>query len=202
MTKSFTGKAIIGLDLDGVCADYTAGLRSFLAQERGIDPAMLPEPEVYNLGKAGWGFESTRDYLDAHQRAVKAGLYRDLPVIPGVSEAMKKISDAGAHIRVVTHRLIFGSSHSKIVSDTAAWLDDAGIPYMSLCFTGLKDSVGAHCYVDDSPDNIESLERMGFHTFIYNQRYNRDVPGPRIQNWEDGADQIIEYLRSISQLDS
>ena len=73
---------------------------------------------------------------------MEQGLYSTMPLIPGAAEAIQKLSDAGAHIRIVTHRLIFGGWHQKVVSDTAAWLEASRIPYMSLCFTGLKDSVG------------------------------------------------------------
>ena len=83
-----------------------------------------------------WSNTCTVDgFLEHHKTAVAQGLYRDLEPIPGAPEAMRKIAAAGAHIRVVTHRLIFGGSHAKMVSDTAAWLDRMDIPYMSLCFT-------------------------------------------------------------------
>ncbi len=71
------------------------------------DPADLPDPQVLNLARAGWGFESTADYLACHRLAVEQGLCSTMPLIPGAAEAMQKLSDAGAHIRIVTHRLIF-----------------------------------------------------------------------------------------------
>lgn len=196
----FSGRAIVGLDLDGVCADYTDGFRRFWARHRGIEPNELATPPSYSLVSAGWGFNTTEDYLRHHRTAVNEGLYQNLPVITGAPEAAQAIAKAGAHIRIVTHRLIFGGSHEKIVSDTAKWLDQAQIPYMSLCFTGLKDSVGAHVYIDDSPSNVQALRAMNFETFVFSQPYNRQVTGPRINDWESGAAQVIAYLAETNEL--
>lgn len=198
--QRFTGRAIVGLDLDGVCGDYTAGFRPYAASYLGVDPADLPDPQTYNLVNAGWGFADIQGYLDAHRTAVKDGLYAKMPAIEGISEAAHKLSEAGAHIRIVTHRLILGGSHRQVVSETAEWLDAHRIPYMSLCFTGLKDSVGAHVYVEDSPSNIDLLRDHDWDTFVFDQPYNQAVAGPRINDWEEGADIIIQKLRDIGQI--
>ena len=41
---------VFGVDLDGVCANYTAGFREVVAADRGIDSSELP------IGRT-WGFE-------------------------------------------------------------------------------------------------------------------------------------------------
>ncbi|STC69789.1 5' nucleotidase, NT5C type [Corynebacterium pilosum] len=201
MQKKINGRAIVGVDLDGVVADYTAAIRPYVAQHKGVSPDDLPDPTTYNLVKAGWGIENGAEYLQIHRAAVKDGLYVNMPAIDGAAEAMRKLSDAGAHIRVVTHRLIMGGSHRRVVTDTAEWLDAHDIPYMSLCFTGLKDSVAAHVYLEDSPTNIEALRKEGYTTIVYDQLYNREVPGPRISKWPDGAEAVLDELRSQDQLD-
>lgn len=199
-SSNFTGRAIVGIDLDGVCADYTSGLRNYAAKALDRSLNDFPNPTTYNLVNAGWGFRDFKEYLNIHRAAVDEGLYRALPPIPGAPAALRAISDAGAHIRIVTHRLIMGGRHAKVVSETAEWLDMHKIPYMSLCFTGLKDSVGAHIYVEDAPDNIELLRKFDIDTFVFDQIYNRHVPGPRILNWETGSDQIIRKLKHLHQI--
>lgn len=193
------GRSIIGLDLDGVVADYTSAMRLFVADCKSVDPESLPEPVTYNLVKAGWGIDSGDEFLRIHSEAVASGLYANLPVISGASEALRELSDMGAHIRIVTHRLIMGGSHQRIVSDTAAWLDRNSIPYMSLCFTGLKDSVGAHVYIEDSPDNISALRHSGTDVIVFDQPYNRSITGPRLRSWAEGVPVISEFLRKNGQ---
>ncbi|MDK7237742.1 5' nucleotidase, NT5C type [Corynebacterium amycolatum] len=193
------GRSIIGLDLDGVVADYTAAMRSFVAEYKSVETESLPEPVTYNLVKAGWGIDSGEEFLRIHSKAVASGLYANMPVMSGASEALRQLSDMGAHIRIVTHRLIMGGSHKRIVSDTATWLDQNEIPYMSLCFTGLKDSVGAHVYIEDSPDNISALRLSGTDVIVFDQPYNRAISGPRLMSWADGVPVISEFLEKNGQ---
>lgn len=197
--RSFMGRAVVGLDLDGVCADYISGFRPYAAKHLGVEPATLLFPRSYDLVEE-WGFRDYADYREAHKRAVSEGMYSCLPPIEGISCAAQRLSESGAHIRIVTHRLFLGGSHRRIVSDTAAWLDANRIPYMSLCFTGLKDSVGAHLYVEDSPDSVVQLRGQGWPTFVFDQPYNAAIPGPRIFSWDTGVVDLITSLGDLGQL--
>lgn len=193
-----TGYRVVGLDLDGVCADYTAGLQQYMVNHGYPDALSYPPPDQYNLVKAtGWPFASFKEYQSLHRAAVADHLYRDLPVLPGASEALHRISEAEVHIRIVTHRLFIGGHHQTIVTDTAAWLEQHKIPYMSLCFTGLKDSISASLYVEDSPRNIEELRSSKQHCVIFDQPYNQALLGPRIVNWSEGAEVVLSELNQI-----
>src|SRR5690606_13387447 len=46
---------ILGVDLDGVCADYTEALRGVVATQRGIDPSDLADPVTWDF--ADWGLD-------------------------------------------------------------------------------------------------------------------------------------------------
>lgn len=197
--RHVNGRAVLGLDVDGVIADYAGGLRPYAAADMGIVAESLPEQGLYDIVSA-WNFDDYAHYQRVHRAAVEDGLYGNLPLIPGAADAIRELSNAGVHVRIVTHRLFIGGQHARVVSDTVAWLEKHRIPYMSLCFTGLKDSVGAHAYVEDSPSNIAALRAEGWPVFVADQPYNRDVDGPRITDWSDGAGQILEFLRELGQL--
>jgi 5'-nucleotidase len=121
-------------------------------------------------------------------------MFRDMPVLDGVSDALWRLSDAGVWIRLITHRLYANWGHAVAVADTVAWLDDAGIPYRDLCFLGQKPQVEADCYIDDAPHNIESLRAAGNPVIVYDQPYNRSLDGPRARDWGEVEQIVLELL--------
>jgi len=190
-------RPVLGLDLDGVCADYTTGLRAHVTASRGLDPdhcrAELPEPHHFSLVASGW-FREESQFRAAHAEAVAAGLFATMTPIAGVSEALWRLSELGVHIRVITHRLMTGGGHRRAVSDTVTWLDAHRIPYSDLCFMGDKGQVGADLYIDDAPHNIAALRAVGCPTIVFNQPYNQGVAGPRALNWVEAEAMITEAL--------
>lgn len=182
---------VLGLDLDGVCADYTGGLRRFLADARGVPASSLPDPVDWDWTRCGWGIASQEEYLELHAQAVAAGLFRELRPLPGVADALWRLSDAGIRIRVITHRLFVSGAHGASAADTVTWLDEHKIPYWDLCFMADKPQVGADLYLDDSPTNIAAFQLAALPALIFDQPYNRHVPGPRVHDWAEAADAVL-----------
>ena len=50
---------VLGVDLDGVCADYTTAFREIAAQELGVDQSSLPLERSWDFNE--WGL-STEEY--------------------------------------------------------------------------------------------------------------------------------------------
>ena len=150
---------VLGVDLDGVCADYTAGLRRIAADVLGVSESQLPFERSWDFRE--WGLTPTA-FEEIHLLAVtEHRLLRELPVIADAADALWRLSDSGVWIRIITHRLYVNWSHATAVTDTVAWLDDARIPYRDICFLGAKPEVEADCYVDDSPTNVAGAEALG-----------------------------------------
>jgi 5'-nucleotidase len=174
---------ILGVDLDGVVADHTYRFREILADIRGIDPESLPLERSWNFGEWGLGPD---EYATLHRVAVmEYDMFATMPLIPGATEALWRLSDAGVWIRIITHRLYVHWGHAKAIGDTAAWLDMHRIPYRDLCFLGKKPQVEANAYIDDAPHNIEQLRAAGNTVIAFEQPYNRDVEGLRASNWAE-----------------
>ena len=187
---------ILDIDLDGVCADYTEAMRQYIIS-KGLKPAdWHPIVNSYALDeKTGWPVKNSGEDRAAHMEAEKNHLYATMPVIPGAPEALRRLSDEGVYIRIVTHRLFVSGQHRIVVSDTARWLDDNNIPYMSLCFTGLKDTMHADLHIDDSPANITALWTAKETTIIFDQPYNHDMPGQHIHAWDnEGVETVLAML--------
>ncbi len=175
------GWFIVGVDLDGVCGDHTAAFREVVASELGVDPTTLADQTSWNFYE--WGLDDD-SFLTMHRKGVlDHRMFRSMPVMEGAADALWRLSDAGAWIRLITHRLYTNWGHAVAVADTVEWLDTAGIPYRDLCFLGQKPQVEAHVYVDDAPHNIEALRDEGNTVIVFDQPYNRAVAGPRAANW-------------------
>jgi 5'-nucleotidase len=174
---------ILGVDLDGVCGDYTAALRDVVAERTGADPASLPLERSWDFRE--WGL-SVAQFEQHHRAAVlEHRIFRTMPALPGAAETLWRLSDAGIWIRIITHRLYVNWGHATAVADTVDWLDASGIPYRDLCFLGAKPQVEADCYVEDAPHNVVALRRTGAHVIVFDQPYNRDVDGPRATDWAE-----------------
>jgi 5'-nucleotidase len=184
---------VFGVDLDGVCADYESALRASVARQRGVEAASLP-PQETSGSFAEWGLD-LEAFREAHRRAVvEDRIFRTMLPYPDVAEVLWRLSDAGVWIRIITHRLLFNGIHEVSAADTAGWLDLHGIPYRDLCFIGDKPTVGADLYVDDSAHNILALRAAGREAIVFDQRYNRHLPGPRVTSWQELGALVLERL--------
>ena len=187
-----TDPFVFGVDLDGVCADYTRGFRDFCAERLGVDPESLPLEPSWDFRE--WGFDQAK-FEEMHLAAINEGrIFSNLEPIPGAAEALWRLSDAGVWIRIVTHRLYVNWGHSNAAGDTVAWLDEAKIPYRDLCFVGAKPDVGADAYIDDGPHNIKNLRAAGRTAIVFEQPYNRDLGGLRARTWDEVEEIVYDLM--------
>jgi len=185
---------VLGVDLDGVCADYTTGLRSVAAREWTVPESTLTTEVSWDF--AEWGLDRAA-FLELHRTGVlEHHMFRDMPALPGCADALWRLSDAGIWIRVITHRLVTNWGHATIVSDTVDWLDRCRIPYRDLCFLGRKVEVQADAYIEDAPHNIEALRAGGNTVVVFDQPYNRHLGGPRAHDWVQAEELVAELVGS------
>jgi 5'-nucleotidase len=183
---------VLGVDLDGVCGDYTAAFRAVVAAERDVDPETLDAERSWDFHE--WGVAELGGFDAVHRTAVlEHRMFREMPVMAGAADALWRLSDAGVWIRIITHRLYVNWGHAVAVADTVEWLDKHAIPYRDICFLGNKPEVEADCYVDDSPTNVEALRAAGNLVVVYDAPYNRDLDEPRASTWEE-VEQFVAAL--------
>jgi 5'-nucleotidase len=183
---------VLGVDLDGVCGDHTAAFRQVVAAELGVDPASLGPQVAWDYH--AWGVDDEA-FLRLHQKAVlEYRMFRTMPPMEGVAEALWSLSDAGVWIRLITHRLYANWGHQVAVSDTVAWLDEHGIPYRDLCLLGDKPQVEADAYIEDAPHNIEALRATGNPVVIFDHPYNRHLDGMRATTWAEAEQLVVDLV--------
>jgi 5'-nucleotidase len=184
---------VLGVDLDGVCGDYTAAFAAVVAAEKGCAVADLPLDRSWDFDE--WGLDELGGFEQLHRTAVlEQRIFRDMPVITGCAEALWRLSDAGVWIRIITHRLVVHWGHQVAVGDTVTWLDTQGIPYRDLCFLGRKPEVEADLYVDDAPHNAEALRAAGNEVIVFDQPYNQGADGLRARTWAEVEEIVLEQM--------
>lgn len=175
---------VLGVDLDGVVADFVRGLKPIAAEWLGVPAGELTEELSYGFGE--WQLEACGGYEALHRFAVKErDLFRHLPPIAGAPAALRRLATREVRIRIITHRLYIPWFHREAVQQTVEWLEQHGIPYWDLCFMRDKAAVGANLYLEDNPANIEALRGDGHSTIVVVNSTNRHLPEPRAQNWQE-----------------
>lgn len=191
----------LGIDLDNVTADYTGLLRKFMMEEYGWTAKMTPEPTDYDwLEAKGWPFESRKDYLDKHCEMIRRGGFLTVePIEEAVYYINKLKKDHNIIIDVITHRILGDNDNDKLLAmqDTARWLLNKGVPLDNLSFHSDKKKVSVDALIDDSPYNITSVRDNGGYAIVFDQEYNRHLHGPRVNNWEEAYEHVLEHKKRI-----
>jgi 5'(3')-deoxyribonucleotidase len=185
---------VLGVDLDGTCADFYGGLRPIAAEWLGKPLDCLPQEVSWGLPE--WGIDKAPGgYARLHRFAVtQRALFERLEPMPGAPYVLRELSEVGIRIRIITHRLFIKYFHQIAVQQTIAWLDKHDIPYWDLCFMKDKGAVGANLYIEDSPENIEALRAAGHRTIVYANSTNAHLDEPRANDWYEVRDLVFDAL--------
>lgn len=195
-TVSSDSQFVLGVDLDGVVANFQAGLKSIAAEWLGVSENVLTDEVSYGFPE--WGLDALGGYDALHRFAVKErSLFARLPEMAGAGPALRRISTAKVRIRIVTHRLYIHWFHRDAIQQTVDWLEQHAIPYWDLCFMRDKSAVGAHLYLEDNPHNIAALRADGHRTIVFENSTNRHVAAPKASNWTQMESLIQEELAAF-----
>lgn len=170
----------LGIDLDGVVADFTGGWIDRYNPEFGgsVDrddvttwAAMLDLTHFNTMGEFWRWCSSGED----------GSLFRHLNTYPGALESLDRL--AGNHEIV-----ILTTKPDWAVADTYGWLADQRILTHEVHITEEKWRVPCDVYLDDAPHQLESLARERADTTIcrFVRAWNHPVPGVRdIHDWDE-----------------
>jgi 5'-nucleotidase len=190
---------VLGVDIDGVLADYDGAMRDHTSKFMSVPRESIPQTNEWSLVRSGWPFESEQHFLDTHRRAVtEKRMFLTMDPIDGAADALKHLSDLEVHIRIITFRLVVKGAHQTAVADTAAFLDLHNIPYRDLCF--LKDKAAlageTDLLIDDAPHNVDAVRQASGldAAMVFDQPYNRQVEGLRAMNWNDVVNEVERRL--------
>ena len=139
----------LGIDLDGVVANFNAGWMKRYNEEHGTDlnPAMVQWWDAFvSLTR----FNTNAEFWEWARNDGGPGLFRHLPVFPEAIETLNRLSRSHKIVIITT-------KPTWAVPETFAWLSESGIPTTEVHITRRKWMVDCDVYLDDGPHNLERL---------------------------------------------
>jgi len=191
-------KFIVGVDLDGVVADYFGHIRFSAARWLGVSTDNLPKEVDYDF--KSWGSEKwPGGFIALHRYAVvKEKLFSTMPPIEGAAQTLRKLSEDDFRIRIITYRLCMKFHHATAITQTIEWLEKHDIPYWDICFVGDKAAVDADVYIDDSPSNYKKLVAANKRVWLYRQGWNKHIFTENdVRNWDEIYKKLIEERKRV-----
>lgn len=183
----------LGIDLDGVVADFNAGWMKLHADEFGteLQPEMVVTWDgLHQLG----GFADMRAFWAwAKGSDDRASIFRHLEPYPSAIESLRLLRKRKHAIVIVTTK----PAWARV--DTFRWLADHDLPTNEVHLTDRKYEVDCDVYLDDAPHVLEQLVERRPDRLIcrFVRPWNRPVEGTvDIQSWDQFVGVVGSHPRS------
>lgn len=141
----------LGIDLDGVVADFNAGWIRLHRDEFGSDL----EPEMVTtwdgLHELGGFADMGAFWRWARGNADRPSIFRHLDAFPDALDSLHSLDQAGHDIVIVTTKPRWART------DTLRWLADHAVPTAEVHMIVEKHRVGCDVYLDDGPKVLPRL---------------------------------------------
>lgn len=185
-------KFILGVDLDGVCADYFDMILPIAKEWLGVD--YLPETTDYSF--SSWGVDKApKGYKAMHKfGVVQRDMFTKMKPMAHAPQVLRRLSEKNILIRIVTNRLCIKNHHAEAIIQTVKWLDNYGVPYWDLCFIKDKSTVDADLYIEDAPHNIKKLRGMGRNVLCFRNPTNKSIKEDVAYGWLDVEDKVTHII--------
>lgn len=172
----------LGIDLDGVVANFNAGWMARYNGEFGTDlgPEMVDSWDAFaDLTH----FEDKGQFWHWARGGNGPSIFRDLPLIDGAADGLAALAAENAIV-------IITAKPRWAIHDTFAWLADKEIPTREVHITSKKYAVSCDVYVEDSPFQIPNIvdRRPEAMVFRFVRAWNEPVEGAHdITSWPELA---------------
>ncbi len=176
----------LGIDLDGVVADFNTGWIDRYNMERGTNLTadlvthwdIIPSLTDFEHMGQFWRWASDLDGVT---------LFRHLETFPGAVDALWTLAKAGHEIVIVT------TKPGWAVPDTYAWIADHRLPTREVHITGRKWLVDCDVYLDDAPGNLRAFveHRPEATTCRFVRPWNYPIEGTiDIEGWDHFVEEM------------
>ena len=185
----------LGIDLDGVVADFNGGWITRYNAEFGTD---IPMDAVQS-----WGgmvglthFAGMSEFWRWAKGDGSGSLFRHLETYPDAVPALRKLARSGHEIVIITTKPQFA------IHDTYAWLAEHRIPTREVHITSHKWRVVCDVYLEDAPHNLRRLhaERPEAAVVRFVRPWNAPLDGVRdVTDWQGFLELVFELTSANSE---
>ncbi len=166
----------LGIDLDGVVADFNTGWITAYNDRFGADLAL----EMVNSWDSPVELTHFPDMPAFWAWARDHGgvsVFRYLEPYPGALDTLQALDRAGHDIIILTAKPAWA------VHDTLGWISDHRLPMRAIHFTEHKHTVACDIYLDDAPEHVRALA---------NQRGSAATVCRFVRPWNDPTDGAVD----------
>lgn len=171
----------LGIDLDGVVADFNRGWMTAYNDTFGADLA----PEMVTTWDSPLvltHFPDMRAFWEWARDHGGHSVFRHLEPYPTAVETIHELDREGHHIVILT------AKPDWAVHDTLRWLADHRIPTREIHITEAKHEVDCDVYLDDAPEQVRRITAHRGSTATvcrFVRPWNRPVEGAHdVHDWE------------------
>jgi len=176
----------LGIDLDGVVADFNRGWILQYNRQYGTElsfDAVQSWDSIPNLTH----FEDMGDFWDWAQDHNGHTLFRHLETYPGALEALTQLNRSGHDIVILT------TKPDWAISDTFIWLGERRIPTREVHILEDKWRIDCDIYLDDAPHILRRLlaKRSDRTVCRFVRPWNLPIEGAiDVADWPDFAQTV------------
>ena len=184
----------LGIDLDGVVADFNAGWMQIHRDEFGsdLDPQMVTTWD--GLAELGGFADMAAFWRWAQGTADRPSIFRHLEPYPDALPTLRALRAEGHRLVVIT------TKPEWAIHDTFRWLADHEFPTGEVHITYDKAAVDCDVYLDDSPTVVPELVRGRPDRLVWRfvRPWNRPVDGAvDVDDWNAFHAAVTQRSRSI-----
>jgi uncharacterized HAD superfamily protein len=179
----------LGIDLDGVVANFTKGWMRFYNEEFGTQFVVEDSWQWNDLVELTH-FNDIDEFWDWCSDLDGRSVFWHLEPFPGAVEALQSLDEAGHELIVVTTKPDFARG------DTYDWIEKYGIPAAEIHILEEKWLVECAVYLDDGPHILPGLveHRPDATVCRYVRPWNVPVPGAIDVNDFDEFRDVVDRL--------
>ena len=179
----------IGVDLDGVVANFTKGWTKYYEEEFG-KKILEDDIQSWGLSEPLTHFKEDLDFWKWAKDINGSSVFRNLEVYENSVETLNELSKSGHDIVIISSKPWWS------IHDTLMWLGENKIPTKEIHFIEDKWTIDCEVYLDDAPYQLENYKENTVDKKIirFVRSYNKPLDGVfDIYNWKE----LIPLLNSF-----